>query len=549
MGYAVLWLENLAVVLLLTATAVALSSRWKWTVLRLGLPLLVALLILAGHAGCTVLVAWLWPKRLGSEWLCPLAAITLCSAIGIGWILLVGLRRGREDRSRPRAAHWPRARLASGFALVLAMYLMTFWNLDLAVRHQVSALHAESGALALSVAPARVPDRDNAAVVYAQALQAVGAPATWPKAFYEKWGKWVDPGQPGFDPQDTELRAFLKQQAGTLALLREAGQKPACYFDRDYGRPAVDMLLPELYGLRAGAHLLALDARVKAADHELRSALRDCRAILAMSEHVASDPFLVPVLYSIVIQDTATATLEAVLNSAPVAAEDLAEVDVGENLSYHRVFLRALRMEEASQLRTIYDLASGRLSLGVLMALVDRPRPAPADWFTPVYRLFLLDEDLDAQRAVIATCRQLAAKPYYEAKPGWDEFEHRLTTVTRGLVTRLLVPPIAYGAQTAARGEAQHDVLRLAVAGCRFRARHNRLPGDLAELAPEFIPAVPRDPFDGRPLRMKKSAGKLIMYSIGPDMVDNSGALFDSNKKTGDIPFTLREQPAPKPGR
>ena len=255
MGYAVLWLENLALVLLLTATATAVSSRWKWRVLRVGLPLVIALVILIGHAACTAVAAVLGvlgPRRLAPEWFGLLAALTLCCGVGMGWILWVGLRGDREVPTRPRAARWPRANLALGFALVLAMYLMTLWNLDLAVRNQAGALHAESGALALSVAPARVSDRDNAALVYARAFQAGGAPDKWPKAFGNTWSHWVgnNPANPGFDPKDAGLRAFLRQQAGTLALLREAGHKPGCYFERDYGRPAIDMMMPEVFDLR-----------------------------------------------------------------------------------------------------------------------------------------------------------------------------------------------------------------------------------------------------------------------------------------------------------
>jgi hypothetical protein len=143
----------------------------------------------------------------------------------------------------------------------------------------------------------------------------------------------------------------------------------------------------------------------------------------------------------------------------------------------------------------------------------------------------------------------LAAKPYYEAKPGWDALDHRLKTEPSGLLTQLLMPALMSCAEKAARAEAQHDILRLAVAACRFRAKHHRLPGGLAELAPDFTAAVPRDPFDGKPLRMHASAGKVVIYSIGPDMVDNGGAPFDRDKKTGDICFTLLDQPAAKPGR
>ena len=543
MGYVVLWLENLAAVLLLTATVVACASRWKRPIYRIGLPVLALLLILAAYGGLTGVVGVLNLHFLAAVWFYPLAVLTFCCIAGACGIVVTGLRREADDSSPPRAADWPRAKLAMGFALVLALHLMTFWNLDLAVKQQMSVLRAESGALALSVAPARVPDRENAALIYTQAFQVVGDQATWPKAYDDKWCKWLDPGQPGFDAKDAELRAFLKQQAGALALLREAGRKPACYFDRDYGRPSIDMLLPEMQELRGGARLLALDARVKAADHDLHGALDDCRALLSMTDHVASDPLLIAMLVSAAIQGISAQTLEAVLNSAPATAEDLAPIDVGDTLSYQQAFRRTLRMEEAFGEATVYDVATGRFSLGNLEAFDGKAYSWTTPWFPPVYRLFFLGEDLDSFRHIGATLQRLAMKPYYQAKPDWDGFEAKFVAQPVGLLTKKLAPAVAYCAEAAARADAQHDVLRLAVAVCRFQAHHHRFPSDPSELVPDCIAAVPRDPFDGKPLRMKETEGKLVVYSIGPDAIDNSGAPFDRQKKTGDIPFTVRGWP------
>ena len=35
----------------------------------------------------------------------------------------------------------------------------------------------------------------------------------------------------------------------------------------------------------------------------------------------------------------------------------------------------------------------------------------------------------------------------------------------------------------------------------------------------------------------------LIVYSIGPDMIDDGGTPFDRDKKTGDVTFKLVEEP------
>ena len=57
------------------------------------------------------------------------------------------------------------------------------------------------------------------------------------------------------------------------------------------------------------------------------------------------------------------------------------------------------------------------------------------------------------------------------------------------------------------------------LAGERFRRAHNgALPTDLNELVPTYLPALPRDPFDGQPLRFKPRTTGYVVYSIGSDL-------------------------------
>ena len=86
------------------------------------------------------------------------------------------IRRGlRRSEDSPAAASWSRGRLSVALAVVAALHMMTYWNLDLAAREQLATLRADAGRLALSVAPARVPDADNAALIYEQAFDGIPA--------------------------------------------------------------------------------------------------------------------------------------------------------------------------------------------------------------------------------------------------------------------------------------------------------------------------------------------------------------------------------------
>ena len=109
----------------------------------------------------------------------------------------------------------------------------------------------------------------------------------------------------------------------------------------------------------------------------------------------------------------------------------------------------------------------------------------------------------------------------------------------------MLLPALSRCAQVAARGDATRRVARLALAALRYRARHNRLPDRLDDLAGEFILSVPNDPFDGKPMKLKQTGNGVVIYSIGPDMVDDGGAPLEKesppgeSSRRGDMVFEL----------
>lgn len=61
----------------------------------------------------------------------------------------------------------------------------------------------------------------------------------------------------------------------------------------------------------------------------------------------------------------------------------------------------------------------------------------------------------------------------------------------------------------------------------RFRRAHaGTPPASLAELVPEYMSAIPVDPFAGQPLRYVVTEDSYIVYSVDVDRVDDKGALY-----------------------
>jgi len=76
-----------------------------------------------------------------------------------------------------------------------------------------------------------------------------------------------------------------------------------------------------------------------------------------------------------------------------------------------------------------------------------------------------------------------------------------------------------------------------AIAAQRWRLKNAQLPQNLDQLVPEYLEKVPIDPYDGKPLRYKKSETGFAIYSIGENKIDEAGL----KTKMKDITFEIKQ--------
>ena len=64
----------------------------------------------------------------------------------------------------------------------------------------------------------------------------------------------------------------------------------------------------------------------------------------------------------------------------------------------------------------------------------------------------------------------------------------------------------------------------------RYRLAHKAWPESLEQLVPQYLTAVPSDPYDGKPLRLQRSPEGMVIYSVGPNQTDDQAvSLGDSD--------------------
>jgi hypothetical protein len=170
------------------------------------------------------------------------------------------------------------------------------------------------------------------------------------------------------------------------------------------------------------------------------------------------------------------------------------------------------------------------------LARGENPGRLPKGWQSFAYRKPLLKAQRmkrraaeDARRIRALACwpargrRSAGPRPDFWAKLSLDDLAHDTLWLGEYLDEWL--------------GFADDEVfalsaVRVLAALALHRETHGRLPDSLDELVPEYLREVPRDPYDGNPLRYLPDQG--MVYAIGPDLVDRGG-----------LPLTGRGEPDP----
>jgi len=118
------------------------------------------------------------------------------------------------------------------------------------------------------------------------------------------------------------------------------------------------------------------------------------------------------------------------------------------------------------------------------------------------------------------------------------------------IITQILLPVTRRTVEKEATTNAERRAVMSAVAAARYRLAHGTFPDSGAALVPEFLPALPIDPFDGQSIRTKRDGDAFVIWCIGMDFKDGGGAVAIPRKDwldgtvNGDLVWRLTASPA-----
>lgn len=431
-----------------------------------------------------------------------------------------------------------------------------------AVRWQAGRMGQRALEKQLAVNDAREPDWRLDAVMEARekakpAAEANDGPAILAVAdkLPAEWNKWHtgDGAQKWFDKRDPNRLPPLEGVAAARAAVALVPELRAdalklrndrrAFFPLKVANNPIATLLPHVQKVREVVNVLGTDAQVSALDKNPNRGIEAARAQLKLARAIGDEPFFVSQLVRCACASAAAQTAQQVLawaepteGLAELQAELLAEADTpyflvgmrGERATLDRIFTGIADGTITED--EFFRFADGRSGPGERVAFRAYKALVPADH---AYCLNLCNQYVDA--AKLPHHEQLAA---VRAVP----LPHREGFDPRSVGTRLLLPAAERFVEAGLRTRTNLLCAAACVACERFRLKNGRFPKDLAELVPAFLPAVPVNPFDGKPLTFRAFEDRVAIYGWydnGQFAREAFPADFDEGQRKGN-PFGSR---------
>jgi hypothetical protein len=441
----------------------------------------------------------------------------------------------------------PLALVVLAFLLLLGGFIS--WNLAIPEQDaRVLAIRQKGYPSSLGELDAwyvHIPDSQNAALILTNAFSQPALTNAFTVVGDTNWvparGHLID------KDRGAELSAVLTTNQTLLALFHSATALTNSRYPIDLNQ-RFQQLLPYLAKVKGSVQLLTAEALFDASNGDIEKALEALRAAGAVSDSLAEEPLLISQLVRYASWAIIWKRCELILNGAALSDPQLNTLQtLFQNAEKPNAMVRGLAGERASGLAVFMGSPDRMYVFGVDMnsppALKDRLRTSL--YIGLLKSTGLLRKDRAFYLDVMATNIAAAEAPFPERLTLAQQANTAALSPPSKLMifSRILLPALGRAMQRDGDHTARIRTAQTAIAVERFRRAHNgKLPTNLNELVPTYLPSIPRDPFDGQPLRFKRlNNSGYVVYSIGSDLRDDGGSEGDPKKQSSakDITFIL----------
>ena len=350
-----------------------------------------------------------------------------------------------------------------------------------------------------------------------------------------------------------EFRRIAEANAPVFELVRRARSMKGADWGVRMRSPAINVLLPSLSEQQALGRLLCSTAIYHHKTGGETEAIETLRDALAIGKTMRKMPTLVPDLVALAIESLVYIAVEDIAADLNASGPSGAGVRVktksliGELLDEKRIREDG-KWVYYGERAWLFDTAKlwmrGKLSLTSFNGEPSAKEKTLIVLFKPLHK-----RDLFEMLQEFTATAEAAGQPSWPEARGMIPPEPQYGSVWDDVsktIRRLIMPSMKRVLLLRFRPIAMRRMAATALAIRLYETDHGRRPAKLAELVPQYLPAVPKDPFaaDDRAIGYLPNAPRPLLYSIGYNEIDQGGKYADDpenppNLEDFDIPFFL----------
>jgi hypothetical protein len=314
-----------------------------------------------------------------------------------------------------------------------------------------------------------------------------------------------------------------------------------------YNKFSFNTLLTHLQTSRGVANFLRKDLLLRADEGDISGAVRSSRIILGIGRSLGDEEFAISQLFRIACETMSMNGFERALSQGETTDAELtaAQRDYAKE-DEQPLLLYALRGERATTFDALDQAATGEVDATQFTAATGTGGGGTSTVLAVALQFGAFSRHNQAVALeMMNDAVEIAKRPTHEQNELWERWSNARRSpgglaALKDAMVRLVAPAGENLAKAYQRSRALLRAGQLMAACERFRIADGRWPNDQGELIPVYLPHALLDPYDGKPLRIKRITGGLAVYALGEDQKDDGGK-FDRRKgATGGYDVGLR---------
>ena len=343
-----------------------------------------------------------------------------------------------------------------------------------------------------------------------------------------------DPGKPVPGELVERCRVESAANKAALGLLRELLKIGACRYRVDYSLPPITLVSLERPSRHRLGELLFVDAVVRAEKNDTAGVHQALLILFLMAKSCEDEPGFLYELERITLLNESIRFLEHAVNRITL---DQAQLD--------ELFEKLVQADQPERLAIAYAsqmaVFAGILRTAESLEAIGGPPDLKDRWNTR--RLHFLGaleaEELEYLR-LMRELLDITGLPYGERMSSLEEMETRLRTMRQsGSLAALGILGIVRIGGSEIDCRTGLRLARVALAILRRQRAGEEPPDSLDDLVPRWLSSVPEDLYTGEPLRYIKRETGFVVYSVGPDQVDNEALPLKNPGHPWKTPFDI----------